>query len=62
LNSIDRGVFIGVQGGVINLIKSVTYQVLDDRPPSLASTDFKLGIPCYRLLESVPVKQTYERL
>jgi hypothetical protein len=32
------------------------------RPPSLASTDFKPWIPCYRLLESVPVKQTRERL
>jgi hypothetical protein len=33
-----------------------------DRPPSLACTDFKLRIPCYHLLESVPVKQTRERL
>jgi hypothetical protein len=51
------------------LIKSVTRQVLAgqpshvaDRPLSLASTDFKLWIPCYRLLESVPMKQTHERL
>jgi hypothetical protein len=32
------------------------------RPPSPASTDFKLWILCYCLLESVPVKQTHERL
>jgi hypothetical protein len=51
------------------LIKSVTCQVLAGqpshvvgRPPSPASTDFKLQIPCYRLLESVPMKQTRERL
>jgi hypothetical protein len=63
------GVFIGVQGGVSNLIKSVTCQVLADwpshmagPPPSPASTDFKLRISCYRLLESMPVKQTHERL
>jgi hypothetical protein len=61
-------VFIGVQGGVTDLIKSdliksVTRQVLVDRPShvagrplSPASTDFKLGIPCYRLLESMPMK------
>jgi hypothetical protein len=51
------------------LIKSVTRQVLAgrpshmaSRPPSPASTDFKLRIPCYHLLESVPMKQTRERL
>jgi hypothetical protein len=33
-----------------------------DGPPSPASTDFKLWIPCYRLLESVPVNQTHKRL
>jgi hypothetical protein len=51
------------------LIKSVTCQVLvgrsshvAGRPPSLASTDFKLQISCYCLLERVPVKQTRERL
>jgi hypothetical protein len=32
------------------------------RPPSPASTDFKLRIPYYRLLEIVPVKQTHKRL
>jgi hypothetical protein len=31
-------------------------------PLSLASTDFKLQISYYRLLKSVPVKQTRERL
>jgi hypothetical protein len=51
------------------LIKLVTRQVLAGRPshetiqpPSSASTDFKLQIPCYRPLESMPVKQTRERL
>jgi hypothetical protein len=52
LNSIGKGVFIGVHGGVTNLIKSVTRQVLAGRPShvasrplSLASTNFKLQIP-----------------
>jgi hypothetical protein len=69
LNSIGRGIFIGIQGGVTDLIKSVTCQVLAGRPshmvgrpPSLASTDFQLWISCYRLLESVPTKPTCERL
>jgi hypothetical protein len=31
-------------------------------PSSLASTDFQLRVPCYRLLESVPVMATRERL
>jgi hypothetical protein len=51
------------------LIKSVTCQVLASQPshvagrsPSLASTNFELRIPCYGLLESVPVKQISERL
>jgi hypothetical protein len=64
-----QGVFIGVQGRVTNLIKSVTHQVLAGRPshvaewsPSLASTDIQLWIPCYRLLESVPMKPTHDRL
>jgi hypothetical protein len=29
------------------------------RPPSLASTDIKLWIPCYHLLEGMLVKQTH---
>jgi hypothetical protein len=33
-----------------------------DRPWSLASTDLQLGMPLYRLLESVNVKLTHERL
>jgi hypothetical protein len=61
-NSIDRGIFIGVQGGVTDLIKLLTRQVLAGRPPSPASTDFKLRIPYYCLLEIVPVKQTRKRL
>jgi hypothetical protein len=65
--SLGRGVFIGVQGGVIDLIKSVTCHMLAGqpihvagRPSSPASTDFKVWIPCYRLLESMLVKQTRE--
>jgi hypothetical protein len=60
---------MGVQGGVTDLIKSVTRQVLASQPshvarqpPSSALTDFQLRIPCYRLLESVPVRPTHERL
>jgi hypothetical protein len=62
LISIGRGVFIGVQGGVTDLVRSVTHQVVADRPSSLASTDFKLQIPCYRLLESVLMKETRKTL
>jgi hypothetical protein len=51
-----------VRGGVTDLIKSVTHLVLAGWPLSPASTDFKLWIPCYCLLESVPVKQIHERL
>jgi hypothetical protein len=61
-------VFIGVQGGVTDFVKSVTRQVVVGRPShvaswplSLASTDLQLGIPLYRLLESVTVKPTQER-
>jgi hypothetical protein len=68
LISTCRGVFIGVQGGVTNLVKSVTRQVVAGwpshvvgRPRCPASTDFWLRIPCYRLLESVTVKLTHER-
>jgi hypothetical protein len=32
------------------------------RPRGPASTDFHLRIPCYRLLESVTMKPTHERL
>jgi hypothetical protein len=62
LISTGRGVFIGVQGGVTDLVKSVTRQVVAGRPWSLASTDLQLGIPLYRLLESVTAKSTHERL
>jgi hypothetical protein len=62
-------VFRRVQGGVTDLIKSVTCQVFDGRPShmvgwpsSSASTNFQLWIPFYCLLESVPVKPTRERL
>jgi hypothetical protein len=63
------GVFIGVQGGVTDLVKSVTCQVVAGRPShvadwpwSLASTDLQLEILLYRLLESVTMKLTRERL
>jgi hypothetical protein len=36
LISTSRGVFIGVQGGVTNLVKSVTHQVVADRPSHMA--------------------------
>jgi hypothetical protein len=69
LISTGRGVLIGVQGGVTDLVKSVTRQVAASRPShvtsqpwSTASTDLQLGIPLYRLLESVTVKLTCERL
>jgi hypothetical protein len=62
LISTSRGVFIGVQGGVTDLFKSVTHQVVAGRPWSLASTDLQLGIPLYRLLESVTAKPNHERL
>jgi hypothetical protein len=63
------GVFIGVQGRVTDLVKSVTRQVVAGRPShmasqpwSLASIDLLLGIPPYRLLESGTMKPTHERL
>jgi hypothetical protein len=45
--STGRGVLIGVQGGVTDLVKSVTHQVVAGRPCGLASTDFlhRLGLP-----------------
>jgi hypothetical protein len=54
LISTDRGVFIGVQGEVSDLVKSVTRQVVVGRPSHMAdrpcgstSTDFlhRLGLP-----------------
>jgi hypothetical protein len=69
LISTSRRVFIGVQGGVTDLVKLVTHQVVADRLShvtgrlrSSASTDLQSGIPLYRLLESVTVKPTSERL
>jgi hypothetical protein len=67
--STGRGVFIWVHGGVTDLVKSVTHQVVAGRPSHVAersrgpaSIDFRLQIPCYRLLESVTMKPTHERL
>jgi hypothetical protein len=69
LISTGSGVFIGVQGGVTDLVKSVTLQLVAGRPShlanqpwSLASTDLQLGIPFYRLLETVTAKPTHMRL
>jgi hypothetical protein len=76
LISTGRWVFIGVQGGVTDLVKLVTRQVVASRPShmagrpshmaswpwSSASTNLQLGIPLYHLLESVTVKPTRERL
>jgi hypothetical protein len=69
LISTGREVVIGVQGGFTNLFKSIMRQVVAGRPShvasqawSSASTNLQLGIPLYRLLESVTVKPTRERL
>jgi hypothetical protein len=62
LNSIDRGVVIGVPGGATDLIMLVTCQVLAGQPWSLASTDCQPRIPDYCLLESITVKASFERL
>jgi hypothetical protein len=69
LISTSRGLIIGVQGGVTDLVKSVTHQVVADRPShvaswpwSSASIDLQLGIPLYRLLESITAKPTHEWL
>jgi hypothetical protein len=69
LISTGRGLFIEVLGGVTDLVKSITCQVVADRPSHVdgwpwtsASTDHELGIPLYRLLESVIVKPNRERL
>jgi hypothetical protein len=69
LNSIGRGVLIGVLGGVADLIKSVTRQVLAGwpshmagRPWSSASADYQPRIPDYRLLENITAKASHGRL
>jgi hypothetical protein len=60
---------MGVQGCVTDFVKSITHQVVAGwprhvagRPWSSASTNLQLGILLYRLLESVTVKPTCERL
>jgi hypothetical protein len=69
LISTGRGIFIGVQGWVTDLVKSITRQVVAGQPShvagwpwSLASIDLQLRIPLYHLLESVTVKPTRERM
>jgi hypothetical protein len=69
LISMGRWVFIGVQGGVTDLVKLGTHEVVArqpshvaDRPCCLASTGPQLRIPLYRLFESVTVKPTHVRL
>jgi hypothetical protein len=61
-------VFIGVQGGVTDLVKSVIRHVVADqpshaagRPRGPASTEFWLRIPYYCLLESVTMKPPHVR-
>jgi hypothetical protein len=43
------------------LVKSVTCHVVAGQPWSSVSTDHQLGIPLYRLLESVTRRPTRER-
>jgi hypothetical protein len=69
LISTGTGVFIVVQGGVTDLVKSITRKVMASWPSHVASRlwsstsiDLQLGIPLYRLLESVTMKPTRERL
>jgi hypothetical protein len=69
LISTGRGVFIEVQVGVTDWVKSVTRQVVASQPSHvvgqpwrLASADLLLGIPLYHLLESFIMKPTCERL
>jgi hypothetical protein len=69
LISTSRGVFIGVQGGVTDLVKLVTHQVVAGQPSHVAgqpqdptSTDSRLWIPYYHLLERSTKKPTCERL
>jgi hypothetical protein len=65
----QQGVFIVVPGAVIDLIKSVTRQVLAGwpshmavQPSSAASTDSKPQVPFHHLLDSVTTKETLRRL
>jgi hypothetical protein len=69
LNSIGRGVFIGVLGAVTDLIKLVIRQVLAGRPrhvaswpSSAASTNSSPRVPFHYLLDSVTAKETHGRL
>jgi hypothetical protein len=62
----NRGLFIGVQGGVTDLVMLVTRQVVTGRPSHEAGwpwssgfTNHQLGIPLYHLLEGVTVKPTH---
>jgi hypothetical protein len=59
MNSIGRGVFIGVPGAIIDLIKSVIHQVLAGRPWGMAPTDSRPRVPFHHLLESVMTKETH---
>jgi hypothetical protein len=62
LISTGREVFIEVQGGVTDLVKSITRQMVAGQPWSSTFTDLQLGIPLYCLLENVIMKPTHERL
>jgi hypothetical protein len=63
------GVFIGVIGAVIILIRLVIHQVLAGRPSHMAgrpsrvpTTDSRPQVPFHRHLESVTDKETHGRL
>jgi hypothetical protein len=69
VNSISRGVFIGVPGAISDLIKSVIRQVLGGRPSDMdgrpwvtASTVSKLWVPFHRHLGNVTAEETHGRL
>jgi hypothetical protein len=57
-----RGVFIGVQGWITDLVKLLTCQAVAGRSWSSVTTNIQLGIPLYCLLESFTVKPNHERL
>jgi hypothetical protein len=69
VNSIGRGVFIGVPGAITDLIQSVIHQVLAGQPSHVAGrpggaaiTDSKAQVPFHRLWESITAKETHGRL
>jgi hypothetical protein len=59
LISTGRGVFIGVQGGVTDLVKSVTHQVVAGQPYGSASTALALSFSCRHVYTKPRAKLTY---